>query len=88
MGGFGKLKAMLGARNFVWIKDGVTFTWPSRQRSRGNGVEITLRPDDTYDVTFYNVSVKARKKVKEYSNVYADALKRVFQDQTGLRLSL
>lgn len=89
LGGAGKLKAMIGARNFLLLPKGVAFRWPAKQRSKGNYVEITLRPDDTYDVEFSTLGKLGKKQVrKTYSNVYADALGKVFTSQTGLRLRL
>lgn len=87
MGGGNRIRAMLGAK--IYDKgDGVGIAWPSRQRSKGNYVEITLRPDDTYDMAFFNVSSAGRKPVKTYSGIYADALIPTFERQTGYALHL
>jgi len=67
----------------------VGIQWPNKQRSRGNYVEIILQPNDTYDMTFYNVSVSGKKPVKKHNDVYFDRLVDLFEGQTGwyLRLS-
>jgi hypothetical protein len=89
MGGHRRIGAMLGARKFLLLPKGVAIGWPSRQRSKGNYVEITLRPDDTYDMIFFNVSPKyGKKKVKEYKMIYNDQLIPVFEKQTGYYLRL
>lgn len=62
--------------------------WPNKKRSKGNYVEIELQSDDTYDMTFYNLSMKAKKKVKEYKGIYADQLRDIFEQQTGWKLRL
>jgi hypothetical protein len=92
MGGVGRLRAMLGMGKlpFVFsdIPRGVQFMWPSRRRSKGNLVRITLRPDDAYDVEFVNASIRGHKPVKTYNMVYADQLVDLFERQTGLFLRL
>lgn len=89
LGGMGRLKAMIGAKNFVALPKGVAFKWPARQRSKGNYVEITLRPDDTYDMQFQTVGrMGDSKKREKYTGLYADMLIKVFSKQTGLALRL
>ena len=85
MGGARRLGMMLGAKRFVSLSKGVSFAWPNRQRSKGNAVEITLRGDDTYDMEFFNVSMRARKPVKKYQGLYAEDLIPTFERQTGWR---
>lgn len=89
MGGHRRIGAMIGARKFLLLPKGVAIGWPSRQRSKGNYVEIELRPDDTYTMTFFNVSPKhGKKKVKQYDMIYADQLIGTFERQTGYYLRL
>lgn len=87
MGGPGRLAAMIGAKDFITSDDGVSFKWPAKQRSKGNGVRITLRPDDTYDMEFLNAAGSSAKSVKKYEGLYNDQLVHVFEKQTGLYLS-
>ncbi len=84
MGGPGKLRMMLGAKNIHLIEKGLSFSWPNKERSRGNGVRITLRPDDTYDMEFFN----GAKSVKKYEGIYNDQLVPTFESQTGWFLSM
>jgi len=84
MGGFGRLKAMIGAKNFSKTADSLTFQWPSKQRSTGNALKVTLKGDDTYDMEFFN----GPKSVKKYDGVYNDQLKSIFEKQTGLYLTM
>lgn len=88
MGGMNRLVAMLGASQFVKDGKSLQFKWPAKQRSRGNVVKITLRPDDTYDMEFFNVSMKGKKSVKKFEGVYADKLAEIFEKHTGWYLSL
>ena len=87
MGG-GRLFAMLGAKVLKKTSNSVMFQWPNKQRSKGNICQVELRSDDTYDMTFFNGSVRGLKKVKEYNGIYADHLIDVFEKQTGWYLRL
>ena len=87
MGGTGRLRAMLGAKLFIAIDNGLQFKFPNRLRSRGNCVRIELEPNDTYKVSFWSIGSRA-KLVREVEGVYCDGLKSLFEEQTGLRLSL
>lgn len=88
MGGMGRLKAMLGAK-FIKIPKGVAIKWPNKERTKGNYVEVILRPDDTYDMTFFNATGASKKEVKKYEGIYFDQLIELFEKQTGwyLRMS-
>ena len=66
MGGIRRLKLMLGGKVQA-ITNGLSIQWPNKQRTKGNYVEVILRGDDTYDMTFYNKTPKAQKKVKDYT---------------------
>lgn len=88
MGGAGRVQAMLGAKNFTSTENSVSFRWPNKERKRGNGLRITLRSDDTYDMEFLNVSGSSAKTVKKYEGVYNDQLVDIFEKQTGWFLSL
>jgi len=87
--GGNRAMAMLGGQAMVIDGGrGLGIKWPHKQRSKGNYVEIHLDSDDTYTMTFYNLSIRAKKKVKEYKGIYADKLRDVFEDQTGWKLRL
>jgi len=53
-----------------------------------NKVSITLDPADTYTVRFYRIRSTNFKLVAEYSDVYCDQLKTIFESTTGLRTNL
>jgi len=88
MGGPGRIQAMLGVKQFITYKDGVSFKFPNRKSSKGNYVKIILRPDDTYDMVFSKIVKYDRKPVKKYTGIHADQLIRLFEKQTGLYLHL
>ncbi len=95
MGGARKIAMMLGIGSgpgYIFYdlpgNKGVGFSWPNRQRSKGNNVEIMLMPDDTYKMTFFNVSGADKKLVKKLDGIYADQLVELFEGQTGWYLRL
>lgn len=88
MGGIGRIRMMLGAKKIVALDNGLAIQWPNKERSKGNYVEITLRPDDTYNMEFFNVTGAKKKSVKKYDMIYADQLTGLFRDWTGWALRL
>lgn len=88
MGGWRRLKMMIGVQQVIDLRNGVGFKWPNKQRSKGNYVEIILTPLDLYNMTFYNVSTRGKKKVKEFRDIYNDQLVDLFERQTGWYLRM
>tara|TARA_Y100000310_G_C20687215_1_gene819840 strand:+ start:1283 stop:3055 length:1773 start_codon:yes stop_codon:yes gene_type:complete len=88
MGGQRRLQMMIGANKFIDLGKGIGIKWPNKQRSKGNYVEIKLTGRDLYDMTFYNVSTRGKKKVKEHRDLYFDMLVPVFEKQTGWYLRM
>jgi hypothetical protein len=97
LGGWGRLRMMLGAYYRQYLNNGYEFGWPNKQSSKGNHVRITLRPDDTYDMEFFKTTwgvigstriPNASKTVKKYPMLYAEQLGEVFYRQTGWALRL
>jgi len=95
MGGARKLKAMIGAKNFM-NRGGNTLSFDfmsAKHNTRSktpNFVMITLTDRDDYDIEFARKAKRGLeyKVLKKYTGVYADQLKKVFEKFTGLRLSL
>ncbi len=87
MGG-NRVLAMLGVNRLQDLRNGIGIGWPNRQRSKGNYVEIRLNGKDLYDMTFYNLSMRGKKKVKEFKDLYNDALADTFEGQTGWYLRM
>jgi len=102
MGGAGKLKAMLGVKQFLVIDEGVVFQF--KMNSKMNKCEIKLNGMDLYDMKFYkyhNITgnektieamdkkiAKSQIVVEAIDGLYNDMLKSVFESTTGLRVSL
>jgi hypothetical protein len=87
MGGMRAMR-MIGAKQIIWLPKGVRVMWPNKQRSKGNCFEVTLNSMDTYDLEFFNVSIKAKKSVKKFRGVYFDQLGELFEKQTGWYLRM
>jgi hypothetical protein len=84
--GGNKFLAMTGAKNLVGGDDTLRFKIPA---SNGiNHVSITLDCNDTYRVTFGNFRKLELRIVHTVGNVYADQLRELFTNQTGLETSL
>ena len=94
MGGSGRLKAMIGAKDFlVGHKEkgalgGLSFKFPRPGTGKPNFLKILLMPDDTYTVEFGSISGYNYKVLKTYTDIYWDQLKSLFERTTGLYLSL
>ncbi len=96
MGGRGRIGAMIGVKRTYLRNDtqggGVTLTFRGRANKQINMVDILLDATDTYTMTFSafrgKLGYETKKIVKECSSIYADMLKPVFEDITGLYLSL
>jgi len=88
MGGTGRLSAMLGASSFFGTEDTASFRFKARARNKSNMVKVRLDPSDTYTVEFWTVRGGKATKRSAHSDIYADGLKTLFTDETGLYLSL
>lgn len=86
MGGAGRIHVMTGA-TIVIRPDGVSFKL--KRGAKVNYVSVTYNEGmDLYDMRFSNWR-STRETVKaEVFGVYASDLKRIFEQQTGLYLSL
>jgi len=90
MGGFGRLKAMIGMRQPLAYSGlgGVSFCFPNKASGRPNRVCIKLNGLDLYDVEFKRVYGSKVTTTASHENVYASSLREVFEMATGLALSL
>ena len=85
--GGGRFIAMTGAKNFVVGPKGAGFK--IGRNSKGvNHVRINLNSMDTYDVEFISIRGDKMTVKSEVKGVYADMLRDVFEQHTGLRTSL
>lgn len=88
-GNYSRLHTMTGVKHLVSDneKKSLTLVFPARI-TKFNYITITLLPSDTYHVKFMKfVGVNLKKEV-EFSDIYAENLKELVENQTGMRLSL
>jgi len=88
MGGQNRIAAMTGARNFVNLGNGVSFKFKLCRRF--NYFKVVLNAAlDLYEVTLSRVDKWGEQKNQEtFEGIYWDQLKGIFEQKTGLRLSL
>ena len=104
LGGFGKLKAMVGINNHCALDAGLKFSFKGSRKM--NVCTIELNSMDTYDVKFYKVPKlnpygdaksldryfmrleKSKMPLVKFDGLYNDDLINTFQETTGLYLSL
>ena len=91
LGGYGRLNAMIGAKDFMHGKESdgrpyLCFKFAGCKTA--NYAKIALDPDDTYTVTIGKIVKYELKNAKESAMVYADQLRPLFERTTGMYLSL
>lgn len=86
LGGVGRLKLMTGARDILITKRGVRFKFPNRRGP--NYVHITLDGDDTYTVRMARLVKLELRSESTVHGIYAGQLVELFENATGLALSL
>lgn len=83
--GGNKFIAMTGAACY---SDGNTLVAKFKGSKVANIMYVTLNDADLYDVKICKFKGLDVKLVKEVNNAYADTLKAIFENTTGLRTSL
>jgi len=104
LGGYGKLKAMIGINGQCALNSGLQFNFKGSRDM--NKCTIELNDMDTYDVKFYKIPHlsssanpaaldrylkkidRCKTPISEFNSIYADMLIGVFEEETGLNLSL
>ena len=87
--GGGKFIAMTGAKNLMVDQKEKSLHMRIGKNSKGiNHVKITLMPDDTYKMDFGRIRKLDYKVVRSVTGLYAEALRDVFTEVTGLYTSL
>src|SRR4030042_1880952 len=88
LGGFGKLKAMTGAKDFTSVENGVCFKFKNPNRNRPNYIMVVLAGDDTYNVTMAKLVRFEPLNQSTVSGIQVGQIKELFENATGLCLSL
>lgn len=87
IGGMGRLKAMIGAKDFLIIESGVRFKF-AKAYNGINYISIVLNGNDLYDVEYKKVGSKNAITIATSNDLYSDMLKSDFEQTTKLYLSL
>ena len=88
MGGMVRLKAFIGAKNFCVVEKGVTFRWSGKSKNKTNFLKITLNGSDLYDIEFGRLHAMKFTVIETFENIFCDQLVQIFEEQTGLYLTL
>jgi hypothetical protein len=79
--------AMTGAKGFVYSANSLSFK-VGRNAGKVTHVRVVLDASDTYSVTFFAISARCNRTVREASGIYADNLQSLFTHVTGLAVRL
>ena len=88
MGGKNRIQAMTDAYNFVYSDGDKSLRFRFKGSRKVNYVKITLNSLDLYDMEFKKIWGMKCKDVETVNGVYWDQLKPIFEETTGLYLSL
>lgn len=91
LGGQARLVAMIGAKDFIRNveEDGTpSLSFKFKGSPKANYARIALEGDDTYALKLFRIRGYDAVPVREVSGLYADGLRSVFEQATGLYLSL
>lgn len=80
--------AMTGASSLVGGDNMLQFKIGRGAVNKANTVRVEIDDTDTYTVKFYAVRGVNVRQISEHSMVYADGLRRLFTEQTGMATSL
>ena len=88
--GMNRLSVMIGAKHFAQSKEDkyVGFKFAAKAKNKANYCRITLNAMDLYNVDFMSIRGASVKTVESHENIYNDMLKNLFEQSTGLYLSL
>lgn len=98
LGGQRRLMAMVGMKRWTVGEFGTgrpSTSFRFKGSKKSNTLLVTYRADDTYDVTFLKMSMNKKKtdfasakKQEKFEGIYADMMIPLFEEQTGLYLTL
>lgn len=80
--------AMTGAKHIMGDENSLVCKLGRFPGVKVQMLRVTLDPDDTYTMEFMAIRNHEAKVLDSVSGVYADSLRRVFEEHTGLRTSL
>jgi hypothetical protein len=84
LGGFSRLQIMLGAYNFVDLKNGLSF---KIKNPKANFIKIILNGKDLYDIEIGRIRGTTYKVVYSQEDVYAVDLRKIIEKHTGMYMA-
>lgn len=87
LGGYGKLRALVNARDFVKSDKERSLRFKFSGCSKYHIAKITLTPRDTYEIKLYKFRGVKRVRETEPVEAYASELRATFEQLTGLYLT-
>ncbi len=87
LGGPGRLKAMINAKGFLALEDGLRFKHMPGQDGV-NMAEIKLNGRDLYNAKFYKVRGQSAKMVAAEHDIFVEDLAECFRRNAGLAIRL
>lgn len=93
LGGIRSLNAMIGVKHIAHCidKNGnhqAVIQFKAKASNKANIARVTLEASDTYKVDFMRVHGINITTISEHELIYCDRLKSLFEDETGLCLSV
>jgi len=93
LGGLARMTTMVGVNGLYTGSDSeIRIRWSARGKKKINVLSVSLRPDDYYDVTF---AANGKSPLalpllvtSRYEGVGCEDLVRIFEEETGLYLTL
>lgn len=86
-GGFNKIAAMVGGRDFMAGPGALQFKFMRTERTKANACRIEINSaTDLYTVTFHRVAGTKVTKLGEFEGVFCGDLRAIFEKFTGLAL--
>lgn len=88
LGGVPRLQVMIGANNFIFDEKGAVSFKFMKSEYPANKLVLELNGLDLYVMKFVKVHGKREEVVREIDGLFFDQLKEIFEEETGLYLSL
>lgn len=89
LGGFKKLRAMIGVENIVTFNKGLTMSFKAKAKDGINCIGITyMDSSDTFQVRFNRYRNHELKCLETMDFIYTEDMKQIIEQRTGLYLSL
>lgn len=87
LGGISRLRIMIGACNFLKVENGISFKFKLCKKANYCVIKYN-EGKDLYDMEFLQIKEESVDSKKTITDLFGEDLKPVFEEFTGLYLSL